>query len=281
MFTKQFIKLYIMLISFFPLFLFGGTRQDIVSSEKRELILKAVFDSTTPNYNGPKIVHERVDPFPTIGELKGTPFYKCTLSNFPLVKNQKFTFYSVNAVKNIAKIADVYVSKDQKAFIKMPGKKAADVPFEKNILTMCDPLPGETFDYILLSTDGKIRAATHIVPRPIESHGPSGQTIKLELKSNDGSLFYLIGENFKPLESLNFTSYSEGEKITHQFEADKNGNFLMSIDPRVIGKKNGKAGICIESSDSSPLILRFVWGENNLEKTKHCELSDFYKTSQS
>ena len=241
--TKIFINLFIAIACFFPIFLFGKTQK--ISSQTKDLISKAVYELRDPNYNGPMINYKKVDMFADRNdikeglkeELKNVSFYSLSLENISLKPNQRFNFYTQNALGDIMKVGDVYVKNDSKAYIKMLDKKAKEVLFENNIWSFYGVTPGEAIDYVLLSMDGKIHAAAHIISRPLESHGISGQTINLEVKSLDGELFLLSGENFKPNEELSFTSISEGEQFTHPFKVNKDGTFIMTLMPKVIGKK--------------------------------------------
>lgn len=248
-----------MLICFFPVLLFGNMiKQETISSTQEKLIRETVFESINSFYNGSKLKHKKINPFPD-KDLEES-FYSLSLEDIPLKPNQKFKLYTQNCIGGIAKICNVMVNKNLELETQLPGLDLMR-PLEKNFLKLDGYMCGEPVDYILISNDGKIRESTHIIPIPIESHGSAGQIVKLEVRSKNGSLFFLIGENFNPFEPIELTYYSEEEKRMENIEANKDGYFLRVIKHSFKEKEMGDASICVKSANSPPLILHYVYGK--------------------
>lgn len=96
-----------------------------------------------------------------------------------------------------------------------------------------------------------------------EAVAKDGAKVKVLVHSFEHSIFELIGDGFKPKESLNFISTSCGELIYSPIEADDNGSINpIGMAPAVIGESGGFCHVDI-LRDTDSIHLKFPWGNKN------------------
>lgn len=86
-----------------------------------------------------------------------------------------------------------------------------------------------------------------------------GAKASVLVKNFDCAIFELIGNGFKPNESLCFVSNSYDEVLTSCLTAEENGELpIMMITPAVIGKSSGSCRISLLRKDG-PIHIKFPW----------------------
>ena len=169
-------------------------------------------------------------------------------------KNQEISFYQRNALKNC--------SLKYRGFADEAGVKlyCPDITSIENLhLYLNNMGPGEPTDLILTNDRGTEIAVAHIVTNPLEVSDSFGRKISAEITMNKGLFYKMTFSGFKPYETFDFRSESNGEVMANPTQCDKDGSLIVIYSP----KAKGRGGIShlTFSSDSmvSPLELKLPW----------------------
>lgn len=276
---KKFVNLYFLIACFSPVLIFSITK------EQENLIRMCPYESRYKETNGPKLLFNKIEDDKEIYDNLDFKVYVYSLSlaDFPLTPGQRLTLFihygASFGVNDVHKFANLFVDDKLNVYAKFvdPRDKSKPVLLEKFHIMLNGIMAGEAINYIVASNDFKTMACAHIVPNSIQSSGSSGQTIDLEMMTPDGSCFMLRGKNFKPNESITITSNSGSEKLVSSHRANEYGFFRAMFAPHVQGKKNGLASIHVRGEEGDSLLLRYVWGRDNLKKSQEQEISEFFK----
>lgn len=121
-----------------------------------------------------------------------------------------------------------------------------------------EPGKGEPFRLLLVSKDGKYRAAALIVPEPIlgEDKTCSVEVVRVTPKFE---VALLKGKGFKPNSKIQYQSDSAGEVIGDNILIDAEGTFSVVLLPSVKGKDNGVDRVTFKAEGCAP-VVSYKWG---------------------
>jgi hypothetical protein len=117
---------------------------------------------------------------------------------------------------------------------------------------------GEPFRLLLVSKDGKHRAAALIVPDPIlgEDKTCSVEVVRVTPRFE---VAWLKGKGFKPNSKIQYQSDSAGEVVRDDVLIDTEGTFSLVLLPSVKGKDKGVDRVIFKANGCAP-VLSYKWG---------------------
>lgn len=118
---------------------------------------------------------------------------------------------------------------------------------------------GEPVEYQLISSDGKARAFTRVVPFPLKATGKGNCSLTLQLVKENGRTFVVVGEGFSPEEEIQTQSVSGSEILRAEIRASKDGRFAAYVLPGVVGKTGGSARFTAIGK-ACGVTLHYKWG---------------------
>ena len=144
-----------------------------------------------------------------------------------------------------------------------------NTPEQPHLIGMCNMLYGEPILFEIYErrkfskTKRKAIASDVIVAYPMGLTDEENRYVSMTIKSPDLKHFLFEGREFKPYEHVYMVSKSEGETLSSEFNASKDGTFQGFISPGVKGEKYGQASLSFRTDTSEPIVFRYVWGWEN------------------
>jgi hypothetical protein len=157
----------------------------------------------------------------------------------------------------ILRVNHQIMSEDTKKIIGPTGE-VLDGPGDPHTLILM-AAKGEPYLVMLTSENGKYKAATSVVPFPIET---SDKKCKLNavLLMTDAEGVLLLGKGFTPESDIKIALDSAGEKHTGNVKSDRDGAFSFVALPYKKDTKKGNLNVSASSAACSPSI-DVVWGK--------------------
>ena len=189
------------------------------------------------------------------GEREGKLFvaYELYVTGAPRDKFYTLFQFPITSAEPMVALRDVSFETDGRLCLKK-GKDCSN-PVQLAFL----PGKGEPFRFVVMSKDGKTRAAAMIVPDPIvgTDQGCRVEVIRVTPKF-EGALF--LGKGFRPGEEIKFSSNSAGEILEGTTrKVDSNGEFVQVLAPFVKGKDKGTDEVTFKASTCAP-VVKYDWG---------------------
>ncbi len=149
-------------------------------------------------------------------------------------------------------LPQVFLSKDGKVCV--TNVAGCPTPVQLGFL----PGKGEPFRFVLISKNGKTKAAVMIVPNPIlaTDQGCSVEVIRGTAKFEAA---IIRGKGFKPNDEIKLTSNSAGEMLELTQKVDSNGEFILVLAPFVKGKDKGSDEVTFKAAGCAPTVA-YKWG---------------------
>lgn len=175
-------------------------------------------------------------------------FYSLRTKNLP--KDQKYSLSILRVNRQIQQ-------EDTTKILNKDGD-VLDGPNDPHTLILM-AAKGEPYVIVLASEDGKYKAATSVVPFPIETSDKSCQ-VGAMLLMTDAEGLLLRGKGFEANSAVKIALDSEGEKHEGPVQADKDGAFSFVVLPYKKDTKKGTVHIVANGSVCAPK-LNVVWGK--------------------
>lgn len=178
--------------------------------------------------------------------------YFFSVKDSPFQSGDKIHFYQKNLLGSVVSLFELKVIDGE--IMAITGNKKieplSDVQFSATTL------PGEPFEYMIKTADGKKKVYKKYIHSPIETEFSTGEKLSIEIISPTIERFSLQGTGFKPNEELTLTDNNKISKI----HANDKGEFIYILLPATKGNKNGQAKVIIENSAKESKTLNYNWG---------------------
>ena len=123
---------------------------------------------------------------------------------------------------------------------------------------------GSPIQYAVVSKERYTSAIAEFVPYPLETSGPSGEHLGVEVTHPMGTHFLLSGKGFASNEKLRLVHTSGKAREEIEMIADDQGSFSLPLNPTVFGRLGGEAQIEV-ASQGGAIKFDYPWGAR-LEK---------------
>jgi len=185
---------------------------------------------------------------------KNISSYALFVTGVPTDQPYALFYWPISEQKAAMAIPELYISVDGACINPDDCHPGA----ESYVKLSFNPAKGEPYRILLVSKDGKYKAASLFVPRPIlsDDHGCTVEVLRATPKFE---VAIIRGKGFKPKEHIKHTSKSEGEVLQGEETADESGKFTLVIEPFVKGKNQGHGDITFAASGCAPKVS-YDWG---------------------